>query len=129
MPQLHVERMAHLHDVSGFDGAENGAAGFADVEAIVEPALPQVRGEYGKGALEHAFGQVIKAEFLKTGGIDDGTVVVEPIQPRKSGGVLAAVERFRYLAHSCFRLRHLDVDQRGLSHAGLADEDGEIAGQ
>ena len=51
------------------------------------------------------------------------------VQAGEGGGVLAGVQRCRNLAHGDVGVRHQQVDQRGLAHAGLADEDRRLAGQ
>ena len=51
------------------------------------------------------------------------------IQAGKGGGVLAGVERGGNFAHGDVGVRHQQVDQRRLAHAGLADEDRRLARQ
>src|SRR4051812_30106160 len=90
--QLAVQGMPEARDLALCHRGQHRALGFDQVAAIVELAVPQIRFELDEGALDHAFGQVVQAEFLKAWRIDDGSAATEVVQAGEGGGVLAGVE-------------------------------------
>ena len=95
VPQLRIQRVPHRRNLAFLHGAQHRAVRLGDVMAVVEAAVAQIGGEFGKGTLQHAFAQVVQAEFLETGRIDDRAFAVDPVKACESGGVLAGVERGR----------------------------------
>ncbi len=78
-------------------------------------------------------GQVLEAEFLQAGAVDQRAagagVIGQLVEAGVGGGVLAAVERCRQFARRRRGAGHQGVGQGRLAHAGLADQYRAFAGQ
>ena len=87
MHELFVQFMAHGRDMAFRYRFKNGTTRFGQVMAIVETAVPEIRPEFREGTFEHPFSQVIQAEFLKPGRIDDSCIVIDLVHPGERGGM------------------------------------------
>ena len=65
MSQLQIQGMARFINLAARDGLGDSAAGLGRVMAVGKAALAKMRRKLPKGALQHAFGQVMQTEFLK----------------------------------------------------------------
>lgn len=93
MQQLLIQRMAIGCNLPDFKRAQHGASRLVQMMAIVELALAQMGREFGEGPFQHALTQMVQAEFLKAGRVDDRRRRVGHVQTRKGRGVLAGIER------------------------------------
>ena len=65
--QLAVQFVPVARDLAFGQGSEDGALRLGQVAAVVVLAAAQVGLELDEGAFQHAFGQVVQAEFLEAG--------------------------------------------------------------
>ena len=82
----------------GADGAAVGggferAAGFGAVAAVVEAALSGQMAQVGEILQQLGAFQMMQAEFLQAGGIDELAAVVQIVKTGVGGGVAAGIER------------------------------------
>lgn len=66
MHQLSIERMTKRRDLTRLDCAKHCASRLGQMVAVIEATLTEMRSEFRKGALKHAFAQVVETEFLET---------------------------------------------------------------
>ena len=71
----------------------HSAAGFPGMVAIIEFASSDIRMKLHEAPRQIFFFDMIQAEFLETGRIDDGAIVIETIKLRMCSGVGAGIER------------------------------------
>jgi hypothetical protein len=109
-----------------FRGCANGTARLVQVAAVVEAALPAVCREFDKALLDVAEAQVMQSESLDTGAVYDAAFRIEAVQPRMGSRVFSGIEHAGDLARGGACIRDQGVDQRGFSHAGLADQNAEL---
>lgn len=76
-------------DLARFDRVAYCAAGFVQVVAVVEAALAAVRRELDKSFFYSAEAQVVQAECLHAGAVDQAAGFVQAVQARVGGGVLS----------------------------------------
>ena len=98
------------------------AVRFVRVAAIGEAALAQVGQEFGEAFFYCGKIQMMQAEQLHAGAVDEVAVGVEVIQLGVGGGVLAGIEHGGDLACGGLRFGYEGVDERGFAHAGLPDQ-------
>ena len=103
------------------------AVWFVRVAAIGEAALAKVGAEFREASFYRGKIQMMQAEQLHAGAVDEVAVGVEVIQLGVGGGVFAGIEHGRDLA--CGGLCGGDerVDERGFTHAGLPDQHAGVA--
>ena len=97
--------------------------------AVVKAALAEILREFHKALFYSAEAQVVQAEGLHAGAVDQAAGLVYPVQPRVSGGVLAGIQHCGDFAGDGVRVGQQRVDQRGFAHAGLADQHAGVAGK
>ncbi|VVO43453.1 hypothetical protein PS720_06159 [Pseudomonas fluorescens] len=90
--------------------------------AIAEAAGADQVVEFDKARFHVAAADVAEAEFADTRGVDQLTAAGEVEQSRGGGGVSALAGQFRQWAHAGVDFRQQTVDQRGFTHARLADK-------
>src|SRR5487761_2657778 len=78
---------------SCFRGLRQGAARLAQVAAVLKTALPEKTAEFDKTGFDVLLRQVMQAELLQAGAIDQGSVGVQPVQPGLGRGVAAGGEK------------------------------------
>ena len=114
-------------DLARRDGFAQRAARFMRMVAVVEAALAEILREFDKALFDAAEAQVMQAECLHAGAVDQAAGSVQPVQARMGGGVLAGIQRAGNLARGGLRIRQQRVDQGGFAHAGLADQHAGVA--
>ncbi|MNN91403.1 hypothetical protein D3C81_2095160 [compost metagenome] len=80
--------------------------------AVIKLAVPQIRCKFRESALQHAFSQMVEAEFLEARRIDNRCFLIDHIQAREGGGVLAGIECGGNFTHGNVGIRHDQVDDR-----------------
>ncbi len=97
--------------------------------AVAKAALAEKRTEFDEGAGQRRVIEMLQREFLQAGGVDQCGVGVEAVQARVGGGMATAVERFGVFAGRDCGVRTQRIDQGGLAHAGLPDQQGGVTQQ
>lgn len=97
------------------------------VAAIGEAALAEILSEFNKALFYPAQAQVVQAECLYTGAVDEVAVGVQVIQSRMGGGVFAGIECGGNLACGGLRIGDDGIDKGGFPHAGLSDQYASVA--
>ncbi len=110
-------------------------ARLVQMRAVVELTVPQMLRQIWHQARELCGLDVMQAEFLEAGAVDQGGLffLIEPIQRGRSGGVFAGIERLRNLLclHKLalplpeffLRLRREQIDQRAFAYAAWAEHE------
>ena len=107
---------------SGGDGGEQCAIRFMGVAAIMKAALSEIRRELDEAGFDLTQTQMMQAEHLYAGAVNQIAFGIEMIQTRMRGGVLAGIEHGGNFARGGFCFGQQAVDERGLAHAGLPDQ-------
>lgn len=76
-------------DLASFNRAAYRATRFVQVVAVVEAALAAVRRELDESFFYSAEAQVVQAECLNAGAVDQAALVIQSVQACVGGGVLA----------------------------------------
>src|SRR5450759_249013 len=90
--------------------------------AVLKAAMPQNTPEFDETRFDVLLRQVMQAELLQAGAIDEGAVGVQTVQPGLSRGVAAGSEKNGDFPDGDVRIRQQRVDDGGLAHAGLSDQ-------
>ena len=61
--------------------------------AVAKAALAEVLGEFHESLFYPAEAQMVQAEGLHAGAIDQAAAVIYPVKPRVGGGVFAGIQR------------------------------------
>ncbi len=89
------------------------------VAAIVEAALAEIWRELDEAGFNLSQTQVMQAEHLYAGAVDQIAFCIKVIQARMRGGVFARIQHGGDFARGSFCLGQQAVDECGLAHAGL----------
>jgi hypothetical protein len=76
--QLRIQLVPDLRDLAVLDTAQHRALRLGQVAAVVVLAAAQEGLELDEGAFQHAFGQVVQAEFLEARRVDDLAAAIRP---------------------------------------------------
>ena len=90
--------------------------------AIGEAALAEIGQEFGEASFYCGKIQMMQAEQLYAGAVDEVAGGVQVIQLGVGGGVLAGIEHGGDFARGGERIGNEGVDEGGFTHAGLSDE-------
>ncbi len=97
--------------------------------AVAEAAAVQVGVELDEALLDLGATEMGQAEFLHARAVDERARLIQVVEPRVGGGVLARVEGGGDFAGGRPRLGQQGVHQGGLSHARLAHQHTGLAGE
>ncbi len=97
--------------------------------AIIESALSDIGMKFDKPPRQILLINMIQAEFLHPGRIDNPAVLVEVVEPSVGSGVASGIERDGNTGGGAFRSRDESVDEGGFTHAGLTYQNAEMAFQ
>src|SRR6185437_7332393 len=117
-----IEGQALPADLAPAGRLDDRASRLSQMRAIVELAPPQERPELAHRLSDLVFRQVEEAEGLEARRIDDGRVLVQPVEAREGRGLRARFARRGELAHARDVAQHERVDGARLAHSALADE-------